>query len=304
MRQSREEKAKTHERIVRVASQRIREQGLDQPAVAEIMRAAGLTHGGFYKHFGSRDDLIAEATESALAASDRHVHELTDASRDATVRGLRAFVDGEPSAVATLLDGPQAGEKLYVDGSSRVGGLGGPRLLDVNVEREARGLVAHGRTTVRQFGEDGTTLGTGLRVHVTTHADPPQMIILGAIDFSAALATIAGGMGYKVTIADPRKAFLASARFSASAETVAAWPQEVIDRLVPGPRDAVLVFSHDAKLDVPALLAAFGTQAGSIGLVAARRNLGECFVGGSVLRVELLDRSVQFLERLAIAFDR
>jgi TetR/AcrR family transcriptional repressor of nem operon len=94
MRQSREEKAKTHERIVEVASQRIREQGLDGPAVAEIMQAAGLTHGGFYKHFESRDDLIAEATEKALADSDSYVHELTDDAKDP----LAAFVDWYLSA--------------------------------------------------------------------------------------------------------------------------------------------------------------------------------------------------------------
>jgi TetR/AcrR family transcriptional repressor of nem operon len=58
------------------------------------MQAAGLTHGGFYKHFGSRDDLIAEATESALADSDRHVHELTDDAADPLV----AFVDWYLSA--------------------------------------------------------------------------------------------------------------------------------------------------------------------------------------------------------------
>src|SRR4051812_23644575 len=122
--------------------------------------------------YGISDELAG--TVGLMCGGTVHifVHELTDSSREATVRGLRAFVDAQPSAVATLLDGPQAGEKLYVDGSSRAGTLGGPRLLDVNVEREARGLVAHGRTTVRQFGEDGTTLGTGLRVHVTTHADP------------------------------------------------------------------------------------------------------------------------------------
>jgi TetR/AcrR family transcriptional regulator, transcriptional repressor for nem operon len=94
VRQSREEKAKTHERILEVASERIREQGLDRPAVAEIMQAAGLTHGGFYKHFESRDDLIAEATESALVASDRRVHELTDDAQDP----LAAFVDWYLSA--------------------------------------------------------------------------------------------------------------------------------------------------------------------------------------------------------------
>jgi len=89
VRTSREEKAKTHERIVDAASKRIREQGLDGPGVAEIMQSAGLTHGGFYKHFQSRDDLIAEATQSALAASDRHLHKLTDDAEDP----LAAFVD-------------------------------------------------------------------------------------------------------------------------------------------------------------------------------------------------------------------
>jgi TetR/AcrR family transcriptional regulator, transcriptional repressor for nem operon len=58
------------------------------------MQAAGLTHGGFYKHFESRDDLIAQATETALAASDRHVHELTDQAEDP----LAAFVDWYLSA--------------------------------------------------------------------------------------------------------------------------------------------------------------------------------------------------------------
>jgi len=70
-RQSAEEKARTHERLVEIASARIREQGIEGPGVAEIMQAAGLTHGGFYKHFGSRDDLIAEAAEDAHAWRQR-----------------------------------------------------------------------------------------------------------------------------------------------------------------------------------------------------------------------------------------
>jgi xanthine dehydrogenase accessory factor len=221
--------------------------------------------------YGISDDLAG--TVGLMCGGTVHIfiHEISEASREATLAGLDAFVEGRPSAVATLLDGPQAGGKLYVDASTRVGSLCGPELLDVNVEREARGLMAHGRTAVRHFGEDGTTLGTGLRVHVTAHADAPRMVIFGAIDFSAALATIARGMGWRVTIADPRRAFLASARFSAHAETMAAWPDAVIDELAPGPRDAVLVFTHDAKLDVPALIAAFGTDAGYIGALGSRK---------------------------------
>ena len=221
--------------------------------------------------YGISDDLAG--TVGLMCGGTVHIliHELTAASREATVRGLEAFVAGHPSAVATLLDSDAAGSKLYVDAEVSLGTMSGPELLDVNVEREARGLMAQGRTTVRHFGPDGTTLGTGLRVHVTAHADRPQMLIFGAIDFSAALARIAGGMGYKVTIADPRRAFLSSSRFSAVAETVAAWPQDLLADRALGPRDAVLVFTHDSKLDVPALIAAFSTDAGYIGALGSRK---------------------------------
>ncbi len=224
--------------------------------------------------YGISDELAGTAGLMCGGTVHIFIHELTIDSQEATLRGLEAFVEERPSAVATLLDGPHAGSKLYVDESTHVGSLGG-RLLDANVEREARGLVSHGRTTVRHFGTDGTTLGTGLRVHVAAHAERPQMLILGAIDFSAALATIANGMGYRVTIADPREAFLSSARFSVSARTMAAWPQEVVEQLSPGPRDAVLVFSHDPKFDVPALIAAFGTQAGYLGALGSRKTTAD-----------------------------
>jgi xanthine dehydrogenase accessory factor len=225
--------------------------------------------------YGISDDLAG--TVGLMCGGTVHIliHELTDSSREAALLGLEALVADRPSAVATLLDGEHAGEKVYVDADRRAGSLGGPELLDVNVEREARGLVAHGQTQVRHFGADGTTLGTGLRVQVTAHAEPPVMVVIGAIDFSAALATLARGVGYRVTIADPRRAFLASARFSAQAETIDAWPQDVLGDITLGPRDAVLVFSHDAKLDVPALMAAFATDAGFIGALGSRKTTGD-----------------------------
>jgi TetR/AcrR family transcriptional regulator, transcriptional repressor for nem operon len=65
MRHSKTEKAKTHKRIVAIASKRFREEGLSGIGIAELMKEAGLTVGGFYKHFHSRDDLVAEAIDSA-----------------------------------------------------------------------------------------------------------------------------------------------------------------------------------------------------------------------------------------------
>jgi TetR/AcrR family transcriptional repressor of nem operon len=59
---SKAQKTKTHERIVKLASKRFREEGLARIGIAELMKEAGLTVGGFYKHFNSRDHLVAEAS--------------------------------------------------------------------------------------------------------------------------------------------------------------------------------------------------------------------------------------------------
>ena len=66
MRHSKTEKAKTHERIVAIAAKKFREEGLAGIGIADLMKEAGLTVGGFYKHFKSRDALVAEAVGSSL----------------------------------------------------------------------------------------------------------------------------------------------------------------------------------------------------------------------------------------------
>ena len=70
---SRAEKAKTHKRIVSIASKKFSEEGLAGVGIAELMKEAGLTVGGFYKHFDSRDDLVAEAVSSAFGGWKRRV---------------------------------------------------------------------------------------------------------------------------------------------------------------------------------------------------------------------------------------
>ena len=69
------EKQKTHERIVTLAAKRLREEGLEGIGVADLMKEAGLTVGGFYKHFASRDELVAEAVESAIGSWRRQQEE-------------------------------------------------------------------------------------------------------------------------------------------------------------------------------------------------------------------------------------
>ena len=85
MRKSRKEAAETRERIVWAAAREFRERGIVATGLADLMKAAGLTHGGFYKHFGSKDQLVAEAFAEAL---DALIRRLTDAGPGATATYL------------------------------------------------------------------------------------------------------------------------------------------------------------------------------------------------------------------------
>ena len=87
---SKAQKARTHKRIVAIASKRFREKGLAGFGIAELMKEAGLTVGGFYKHFDSRDELVAEAVSSAFGDWQRRV--------DAAASG------GTPVSYAELID--------------------------------------------------------------------------------------------------------------------------------------------------------------------------------------------------------
>ena len=69
MRYSREHKQETHARIVKKASVRLREKGAHGVGVADLMKEAGLTHGGFYAHFDSREALVIEAFAYAMDRS-------------------------------------------------------------------------------------------------------------------------------------------------------------------------------------------------------------------------------------------
>jgi len=86
--------AEKHEKILKEAARLFRERGFDGAGVAEIMKAAGLTHGAFYAHFASKEALEAEAVESAFAQSNKRIYALTGNARDPK----RVFLDSYLSA--------------------------------------------------------------------------------------------------------------------------------------------------------------------------------------------------------------
>src|SRR5271170_2888815 len=78
MRYSREHKLETHARIVKKASVRLREKGAHGVGVADLMKEAGLTHGGFYAHFDSREALVIEAFSHAMDRSTEHWRKIAE----------------------------------------------------------------------------------------------------------------------------------------------------------------------------------------------------------------------------------
>jgi TetR/AcrR family transcriptional regulator, transcriptional repressor for nem operon len=132
MRITKEKRQENHDKIVSIASQMFRERGFDGVGVADLMQAAGLTHGGFYNHFASKEALIAEAAakgfvETSQRYADDSVAKVLDAyisraHRDARGQGCPAaalsgeaarlpedtravFGDGIAGLLAALEDG-------------------------------------------------------------------------------------------------------------------------------------------------------------------------------------------------------
>jgi xanthine dehydrogenase accessory factor len=183
----------------------------------------------------------------------------------------------EAVALATVIAGPGQGGKLLVGpGRTPVGSLGNAD-LDRVVVRDALGELAAGTTVVRHYGEHGEARETVVAVFVESFAPPPQMLVFGAVDFTAALVRVAKVLGYRVTVCDAREVFATRARFPQADELVVDWPDRLLRRVGGGltARDAVCVLTHDAKFDVPALVAALATEVGYIGAMGSRRTHAE-----------------------------
>jgi xanthine dehydrogenase accessory factor len=192
---------------------------------------------------------------------------------------LRAAIETHaPVAVATVVDGPTAGASLLVrpGDASPTGTLGDPE-LDRVVTRDALGELASATSGVRHYGPQGQALETTVPVFVESFAPPPRLILFGAVDFTAALLRVAKVLGYHVTVCDAREVFATRTRFPQADEVVVDWPHRLLERVGAslGPRDAICVLTHDAKFDIPAVIATLATDVGYIGAMGSRRTTAE-----------------------------
>lgn len=191
---------------------------------------------------------------------------------------VRAAVAGRaPTLMATVVEGPGAGEKLLlVEGAEPAGRLTDDGLHRV-VLRDAAAFLAGGTTTIRRYGRHGQANEEAVSVFFEAFAPPPRLLIFGAVDFTAALVRVAKVLGYHVTVCDAREVFATRARFPLADEVVVDWPHRHLAQVGAslGPRDAVCVLTHDAKFDVPAIATALTTEVGYLGAMGSRRTTRE-----------------------------
>jgi xanthine dehydrogenase accessory factor len=179
---------------------------------------------------------------------------------------LRLAREGGRGALATVIGpegAPALGRKLLVtpDGPA-AGGLGDERVDAAAAEAAAELLWAE-RSEARELD--------GLQVFVDVVAPAPRLLILGAVDYAAALCKLARASGWRPFVCDPRAAFATQARFPDAEQVIAAWPDEAFAQLGIDRATYIAILTHDPKLDDAALRIALRSDAAYVGAMGSRR---------------------------------
>jgi xanthine dehydrogenase accessory factor len=179
---------------------------------------------------------------------------------------LRLAREGGRAALATVI-GPEGtpalGSKLLVTPDGPAGGGLGDERLDDEAIAAAEELLWEERSEARELG--------GLQVFVDVVAPAPRLLILGAVDYAAALCKLARASGWRPFVCDPRRAFATRERFPEAEEVIAAWPDEAFAQLAIDRATYIAILTHDPKLDDAALRIALRSPAAYVGAMGSRR---------------------------------
>lgn len=171
---------------------------------------------------------------------------------------------GSRAALVTLVRGPEVGAKLLVTADGERSGTLGDAGLDEAAAEHADELMWEERSELREEGP--------YALFVDVAAPPPRLFVFGAVDYAATVCTLARFLGWRPFVVDPRARFAQRERFPDAEEIVAAWPEEAFARLGGIDRaTAIVVLTHDPKLDDAALHIALRSEAAYIGAMGSRR---------------------------------
>ncbi|MGI5414113.1 XdhC family protein [Streptomyces chartreusis] len=199
---------------------------------------------------------------------DVHIQPFLTSPRFGMLAAVHAAQAGEPVALARVLDGTGS---LAAFADRHAGSVGGPE-LDAAVVAEARAMLDLGHTGQRRFDAHGRCDPHGeVEILIESWNRKPTMLIFGAADFSAAVASIGRFLGYHVVVCDARPIFATEERFPDAHEVVVDWPHRYLARTPTDGRTVVCVLTHDAKFDIPLLTEALRRPLGYVGALGSRR---------------------------------
>jgi xanthine dehydrogenase accessory factor len=143
------------------------------------------------------------------------------------------------------------------------------KLADVAADPMAEALDAAIRA-----GKSATVEHEGASYFLTVQVPPVRILAIGAVHITQALAPMARLAGFDLTVIDPRTAFATPDRFPGDS-LIADWPQNVLPGLKPDRFTAIACFTHDPKIDDPALEAALSAECFYVGALGSRKTHGK-----------------------------
>lgn len=248
--------------------------GCVEPAVFEEARIALGSKAAKRLTYGISDDQAFEVGLTCGGTIHLIVFPVTEEALPILEQLNEALEQERPVALATVLDGPNAGSLLLASADESAGSLGSSG-LEYAVSEDAVGMIEVGETGILRYGPDGERRPDDVGVFIRSFSPRPHLYVFGAIDFAGAVCKIGRFLNYRVTLCDARETFATHARFPAADEIVVKWPHEFLDEAEVDKRTVICVLTHDPKFDIPVLLKALQTPAAYIGAMGSRRTDAE-----------------------------
>jgi xanthine dehydrogenase accessory factor len=168
----------------------------------------------------------------------------------------------ERAARITVINGDHAGTHAFVTADGASGDVP-EELADAIVAAGEEAISAERNQTVL-LDEDGLIFAEAL-------VPSPRLVVVGAVDTADSLCRMAGALGWRTVVIDPRGAFATAERIPSAGEIVVKWPEEGYDQVELRPEDHIVVLTHDPKLDDPAISGALRRGVGYVGALGSRR---------------------------------
>jgi xanthine dehydrogenase accessory factor len=214
-------------------------------------------------HFGVADETAWSVGLACGGELEVFVSPLAPDVLAATQKWLAA---GEAGAVVTVIAGPDelTGQHLLVGAQHVAGTLASAREAAISAARLALASGQSERVVVAS--ERGP-----LTLFVDAILPPPTLLAIGGGHVAVALTRLAQVLGYETIVVDPRRAFASEERFPHVDRLIAAWPQQAKTELTITPSTAIVLLSHDPKIDDPGLRLALESAAFYVGALGSRR---------------------------------